>query len=205
MTSNQIRYRAMMEEVHAPAELLGKVKGIPMEKTKKAPKLALRYATVAMAALIGTFAVSNGVCYAATGETWVEQVVVMVGGDPVEVTVKGTEPVVVSVHADGAAEGEVVYQTSATAEAGQGGAGAQGAYVVSELGAAEAGDGTAALVLEGADGRVYVSVAGGDPVDVTDALARDGAASGTCEVGGVPYAYQVTGEKGAYCAVAEQA
>ena len=204
-TSNQSRYRAMMEEVRAPAELLGKVKGIPMEKTKKAPTLALRYATVAMAALIGTFAVSNGVCYAATGETWVEKAIVMVNGDPVEVTVKDTtEPVKVSVHADGATEGEVVYQSNSTATAGSGALGATGTFEVSDLGSAEAG-GIQAIVLEGSDGRVHVSVAGGAPVDVTDQLAASGAAAGTCEADGVTYAFEVTGQKGAYRATAERA
>lgn len=175
-----------------------------MEKTKKAPTLALRYATVAMAALIGTFAVSNGVCYAATGETWVEKAIVMVNGDPVEVTVKGTEPVKVSVHADGAAEGKVVYQSNSTATAGSGAEGATGTFEVSDLGSAEAG-GIQAIVLEGSDGRVHVSVAGGAPVDVTDQLAASGAAAGTCEAHGVTYAFEVTGQKGAYRATAERA
>lgn len=33
--SNSSQYKAMMGEVHASADLIGKVKGIPMEKTKK--------------------------------------------------------------------------------------------------------------------------------------------------------------------------
>lgn len=203
MTSNQTRYRAMMEEVHAPAEVLGKVRSIPMEKTKKAPTMALRYATVAMAALIGTFAVSNGVCYAATGETWVEKAIVMVNGDPVEVTVKGTEPVEVSVRADGAVQGEVIYRSSATATTGSGAEGATGTFEVSDRGAVEV-DGAQAIVLEGDDGRVHVSVAGGAPVDVTDQLVASGAVSGTCEADGVTYAFEVTGQKGAYRATAER-
>ena len=42
--SNQSQYKAMMGEVHASADLIGKVKGIPMEKTKKRTT-ALNFAT----------------------------------------------------------------------------------------------------------------------------------------------------------------
>ena len=65
--SNQSQYKAMMGEVHASADLIGKVKGIPMEKTKKRG-MALKFATATCAALLGVFVVTNGVCYAATGE-----------------------------------------------------------------------------------------------------------------------------------------
>ena len=73
--SNQSQYKAMMGEVHASADLIGKVKGIPMEKTKKRTT-ALKFATATYAALLGVFVVTNGVCYAATGETWVEKATV---------------------------------------------------------------------------------------------------------------------------------
>ena len=64
--SNSSQYKAMMGEVHASADLIGKVKGIPMEKTKKRTT-ALKFATATCAALLGVFVVTNGVCYAATG------------------------------------------------------------------------------------------------------------------------------------------
>ena len=50
--SNQSQYKAMMGEVHASADLIGKVKGIPMEKTKKRTT-ALKFATATCAALLG--------------------------------------------------------------------------------------------------------------------------------------------------------
>ena len=71
--SNQSQYKAMMGEVHASADLIGKVKGIPMEKKTKKRGIALRVATATCAGLLGVFVVTNGVCYAATGETWVEK------------------------------------------------------------------------------------------------------------------------------------
>lgn len=58
--SNQSQYKAMMGEVHASADLIGKVKGIPMEKTKKRTT-ALKFATATCAALLGVFVVANGV------------------------------------------------------------------------------------------------------------------------------------------------
>ena len=85
--SNQSQYKAMMGEVHASADLIGKVKGIPMEKTKKRG-MALKFATATCAALLGVFVVTNGVCYAATGETWVEKVTVWINGEPVEMDVQ---------------------------------------------------------------------------------------------------------------------
>ena len=81
--SNSSQYKAMMGEVHASADLIGKVKGIPMEKTKKRTT-ALKFATATCAALLGVFVVTNGVCYAATGETWVEKATVYINGEPVE-------------------------------------------------------------------------------------------------------------------------
>ena len=48
--SNSSQYKAMMGEVHASADLIGKVKGIPMEKTKKRTT-ALKFATATCAAL----------------------------------------------------------------------------------------------------------------------------------------------------------
>ena len=73
--------------LHASADLIGKVKGIPMEKTKKRTT-ALKFATATCAALLGVFVVTNGVCYAATGETWVEKATVYINGEPVELDVQ---------------------------------------------------------------------------------------------------------------------
>ena len=50
--SNFSQYKAMMGEVHASADLIGKVKGIPMEKTKKRTT-ALKFGTATCAALLG--------------------------------------------------------------------------------------------------------------------------------------------------------
>ena len=60
--SNQSQYKAMMGEVHASADLIGKVKGIPMEKTKKRTT-ALKFATATCAALLDIASNEYWSCY----------------------------------------------------------------------------------------------------------------------------------------------
>lgn len=202
--SNQSQYKAMMGEVHASADLIGKVKGIPMEKTKKRTT-ALKFATATCAALLGVFVVTNGVCYAATGETWVEKATVWVNGEPVEMDVQLTQNGDVTVgtveytveDADGAG-GDVAVTISA-----EGGDFSGTTYEIRDSAAEGAGASSAAgaMVLESDDGRVLL--APGDdsevePIDITDQLAAKGSATGTYEAGGTTYVYQVSGETGNY-------
>ena len=202
----------MMEEVHAPADLLGKVKGIPMEKRTKAPAAALKVATAAMVAVVGVFAVTNGVCYAATGETWIEKAVVMVNGSPVELDVKMTQNGDVTI-------GEVTYEVAdddsdaaldmtVVSEGGDPAEPGIGTFEITDYTAPDAPAGKAvatAPVLERDDGRVYVAPEGTEPVEVTEQLAAEGAAIGEYEADGVTYVYKVAGEKGAYHATVERA
>ena len=196
--SNQSQYKAMMGEVHASADLIGKVKGIPMEKTKKRG-MALKFATATCAALLGVFVVTNGVCYAATGETWVEKVTVWINGEPVEMDVQMSQNGDTTV-------GEVSY------EVGDGEGGAVQMTMISEGGdfdgttyeihdytveGAEDGSPNADdMVLESSDGHVILAPEGIEPIDLTDELATNGAATGTYEKDGATYVYQVSGEPG---------
>ncbi|MEY8459520.1 hypothetical protein AALA69_00105 [Eggerthellaceae bacterium 24-137] len=202
--SNQSRYRAMMGEVHASADLIGKVKGIPMEKTKKRG-VALRLATATCAGLLGVFVVTNGVCYAATGETWVEKATVWVNGEPVEMDVQMTQDGDVTVgtveytveDADGAG-GDVAVTMSA-----EGGDFSGTTYEIRDYAAEGAGASSAAgaMVLESDDGHVLLAPGDGsevEPIDITDQLAAKGAATGTYEAGGTTYVYQVSGETGSW-------
>lgn len=196
--SNQSQYKAMMGEVHASADLIGKVKGIPMEKTKKRG-MALKFATATCAALLGVFVVTNGVCYAATGETWVEKVTVWINGEPVEMDVQMSQNGDTTV-------GEVSY------EVGDGEGGAVQMTMISEGGDF---DGTTYEIhdytVEGAEdgspnARRYgagilrrprgFSPRGRGAIDLTDELAANGAATGTYEKDGATYVYQVSGEPG---------
>lgn len=202
--SNQSQYRAMMGEVHASADLIGKVKGIPMEKTKKRG-IALRLATATCAGLLGVFVVTNGVCYAATGETWVEKATVWVNGEPVEMDVQMTQNGDVTVgtveytveDADGAG-GDVAVTMSA-----EDGDFSGTTYEIRDYAAegASASDAASAMVLESDDGHVLLAPGDGsevEPIDVTDQLAAKGVATGTYEAGGITYVYQVSGQPGSW-------
>ena len=198
--SNQSQYKAMMGEVHASADLIGKVKGIPMEKTKKRTT-ALKFATATYAALLGVFVVANGVCYAATGETWVEKATVYINGEPVEMDVQMSQNGDTTV-------GEINY----TVEDADGEGGEVQMTMISEDGdfdgttfeihdytveGAEDGSPNADdMVLESTDGHVVLAPEGVEPIDLTDQRATNGAATGTYEKDGATYVYQVSGEPG---------
>lgn len=198
--SNQSQYKAMMGEVHASADLIGKVKGIPMEKTKKRTT-ALKFATATYAALLGVFVVTNGVCYAATGETWVEKATVYINGEPVEMDVQMSQNGDTTV-------GEINY----TVEDADGEGGEVQMTMISEVGdfddttyeihdytveGAEDGLPNADdMVLEPTDGHVVLAPEGVEPIDLTDQLATNGAAMGTYDKDGATYVYQVSGEPG---------
>lgn len=201
--SNRSQYKAMMEEVHAPANVLARVKGIPMEK-KQVGGFALRTATVACAALLGAFAVTNGVCYAATGETWVEKATVYINGEEKQVDVQmhqeGDTTVAEMEYEIADGSGSIVLSTSAEGDGEDMTSGdysfeindyTTGTYQVH-------GDGGDAAVLEAEDGAVLLTVEGVEPIDISSQLKEAGAATGTYDKDGKSYAYKVTGEKGNY-------
>lgn len=194
----------MMGEVHASADLIGKVKGIPMEKTKKRG-VALRLATATCAGLLGVFVVTNGVCYAATGETWVEKATVWVNGEPVEMDVQMTQDGDVAVgtieyaveDADGVGDDVAVTMPA------EGGDFSGTIYEIRDYAAEDAGASSAAgaMVLESDDGHVLLAPGDGsevEPINITDQLAAKGSATDTYEVNGSTYVYQVSGEPGNY-------
>lgn len=201
--NNANRYKAMMGEVHASADLIGKVKGIPMEKTKKRG-VALRLATATCAGLLGVFVVTNGVCYAATGETWVEKATVWVNGEPVEMDVQmrqegdvtmGTVEYTVE---DAVGEGGDIAMTMSAED----GDFSNMAYTIKDYTTegTDAADGAAeGMVLESDDGHVLLVPGDGsqaEPIDITDQIKAQGAATGTFEMDGATYVYQVSGEPG---------
>lgn len=74
---NREFYRSTFDKVHASDELVGKVKN--MTKTEAKKKMFVMKKVLLIAAVIATlFVVSNLAVYAATGETWVEMLVVNV-------------------------------------------------------------------------------------------------------------------------------
>lgn len=201
--NNANRYKAMMGEVHASADLIGKVKGIPMEKTKKRG-VALRLATATCAGLLGVFVVTNGVCYAATGETWVEKATVWVNGEPVEMDVQMRQEGDVAVGTveytveDAVGEGGDIAMTMSAED----GDFSNMAYEIKDYtaeGADAADDAAEGMVLESDDGHVLLVPGDGsqaEPIDITDQIKAQGGATGTFEMDGATYVYQVSGEPG---------
>lgn len=81
---NSEYYKKAYDEVHAPAALLGKVMNMKKERKEiKKKNTATKWLTAA-AAMALCFVASNGISYAATGETWVQKVTIYLNGEPVE-------------------------------------------------------------------------------------------------------------------------
>jgi hypothetical protein len=73
--------KKVYDQIHAPEALLGKV--MEMKKDTFKFRNGIKYAIAAVAALVLTVAASNGICYAATGETWFSKIKVSINGKEV--------------------------------------------------------------------------------------------------------------------------
>lgn len=82
---NKEKYKQAFSGLHASIDV-----GMEDIMKKKSANMAKRIAVAAVALAIG-FAGSNGVCYAATGETWLEKVFVKVNGVDKEAIVTENE------------------------------------------------------------------------------------------------------------------
>ena len=82
-------YRSTFDKVHASDELVGKVKNMTKVEAKKKMYVMKKVLCIAAAVAV-LFAVSNFAVYAATGESWVEMLVVNVNvnGEEMDVNVK---------------------------------------------------------------------------------------------------------------------
>lgn len=87
--NNRDYVRGAYDEIHAPDALFGKV--MNMKKKENNMRNVLKYAAAAFGVFALTFAGSNGICYAATGETWVEKAIVYINGEKQEVDVTVTQ------------------------------------------------------------------------------------------------------------------
>lgn len=180
MKTNKEIYKNAFDEVHAPAELFGKVEVSQMEHVKRRSFKGLRIAVSAFAALLFLVVVSNGICYAATGDTWITKVKVIIDGKETEADMTwhqegdymvGTieyevpEGREISVCDEGDVDGnsEIEYNTPGLTEGR----------------------------LEVENDRIYLVVED-SKVDITEDFT-DGEATGSIELAGVQYVYTVTG------------
>lgn len=79
---NRGSVKSLYDEIHAPDALFGKV--MEMDKKQSKARNVIKYVMGTAAALVLAFVTSNGICYAATGETWVSKAIVYINGEATE-------------------------------------------------------------------------------------------------------------------------
>lgn len=193
--NNREFYKETMDEVHIPEAVLRKVRNMKMEQKMMKKRETLRYAASVLAVLAICFAASNGICYAATGNTWVGKITMYVNGEKVEkdITLYKDE------------NGNVIHGEIEAEE------GTDSLEVILPEGASEAAYDEAdnsisfgssntgkeyRLISE--EGKNYLVI--GDnllKIDITEDFA-DGKCSGSFEWEGVTYQYEITGDMEEY-------
>lgn len=79
---NRESMKHVYDEIHAPDALFRKV--MEMDKKKTKVRNVVKYAMGTAAAFALAFVTSNGICYAATGETWISKAIVYINGQATE-------------------------------------------------------------------------------------------------------------------------
>lgn len=188
--SNKSYYKGTFDEVHIPKALLGKVVNMDMDKTKKRKTNKLRVALASVAAFALCMIVSNGICFAATGETWVSKVIMTINGEEVEQEVTWHQEGDVII-------GELEYELEN--EEDEISITMQGQYDM-EMELSNNEDNIKAEIYDSGDyisaevdteaGKTYFSV-GECKIDITDDIV-DGKASGELDYDGKRFGYEVT-------------
>ena len=209
---NEKWYKETFEKVHVSEELLGKVMDMENQTDKKV-KRRWRYAVGALVAVFGLFVASNGICFAAIGETWVSKITIYSkNGEKIERDIIWQE------NEDGTLHGTVdtgenaeihVYAIADSADIAQDSLsysinGGDIMESVDETYAITVGEDDAYEIIDckvetDKDGSVWLRVNENDAcvaeVDLTADLA-DGMAEGDVVYDGLIYYYQVTQEAG---------
>ena len=79
--NNQEKFKQTFDRVHAPEALLGKVMDMQMEKKEFKTRNLVKALVCAIALGLGLFGAGNGICYAATGESLVTKMKVVINGE----------------------------------------------------------------------------------------------------------------------------
>ena len=182
--------RGVYDEIHAPEELFGKVMDMNKKESKK--KNILRYVAGVAATLGVAMVASNGICYAATGETWIEKAIVYINGEEQEVEVEmhqdgDTTDGEVSFEVDENDTNEIVLTETLTEEELDIADGEDADIIINE---------DVNVTVEDKDGKVYLNI-GDKAIDITEDFA-DGEAKGSVEIGGTNYDYTITGNAKEY-------
>ncbi len=89
--NNQEKFKRTYDEVHTPEGLLGKVMDLQMEKREFKTRYFVKVAVCVLALGLGLFGAGNGICYAATGESLVTKMMVVINGEETLYDVTWTE------------------------------------------------------------------------------------------------------------------
>ena len=89
--NNQEKFKQTFEQIHAPEALLGKVMDMQMEKKEFKARNFVKVAMCVFALGLGLFGAGNGICYAATGETLITKMKVVINGEEMQQDVEWTQ------------------------------------------------------------------------------------------------------------------
>lgn len=177
---NVTYYKDTFDEIHVPETLFGKVMDMSMEKGKWKRQRRLKFAGSIVGALALCMVISNGVCYAATGGTWVSKVTLYINGENVTQDVTWHKDDDGNMYGRiGTEEGDCIFYDKSYGED----VSYQEAVVTSVQ------DMQSEIVCEG--DKQYLII-GDSKIDITEDFA-DGRCSGTFELEGVTFQYEVTG------------
>lgn len=192
--SNHKLYQDTFDQLELSEDTLRKVKDMS-ETTKmnqRKPRRVVKYAGIA-AAFVATLTVGNGICYAASGNTILEQVSIYINGEKQEDQVKET------VDADGNKQYAIVFDDDSKVELEENSEELRENGMSVDVDAKKGEDGTVSSEITIIDGKleqkgdqVILTVAGTENIDVTQDI-KDGTASGTVTLNGTEYEYNIQG------------
>lgn len=79
--NNQEKIKQTFDQIHAPETLLGKVMDLQMEKREFKMRNFVKIAVCVLVLGLGLFGAGNGICYAATGESLMTKMKIVINGE----------------------------------------------------------------------------------------------------------------------------
>lgn len=187
--SEQEKYKQMMNEIHVSDTTLRKVMEMDMSKKMLNKKRMMKKMGAVAAALTLCVVASNGICYAATGHSWVTKAIIYINGEKVE------QDVVLEEQEDGTVSFEVEAPDGEECAVVQGFVMDGDENIEYDDVSSDGEDMLLGTVVD-EDGKQFFKY-GEEKLDITEDLA-DGEASGIIEISGDEYYYEITGQDGNY-------
>lgn len=195
---NKESIRRVYDEIHAPDAVFRKV--MEMDKKKSNVRNVMKYAAGTVAALAIALVTSNGISYAATGETWISKAIVYINGEATEqeMTWHQSGDTLYGEVEVPAEDGEESYVHVISTENPDGEIKPGDMYIEFEEGYETEGQAESTYTqdaftaeLKQEDGKIFL-IAGEEKIDITEDF-KDGEAIGTFEFEGLTVKYTVTG------------